>query len=144
VESIVQLRKKVTTVVAAFSQGGRTSAPHSMMDYYQHDFGTTFRFQLAGELTGADVMELEHAWHTATSIMRDKQLILDVSGLTGVDEPGVQLIQRMFGSGALVVSSEQPASRGLLLALGVPVSVSVHPRRSRSLRSLVLGILSGF
>ena len=139
----MQLRKGVTTVVAAFSQGGRTSAPHSMMDYYQHDFGTTFRFQLAGELAGADVSELEHAWQTATSIMHDKQLILDVSGLTGVDGPGVQLIQRMFGSGALVVSSEQPVSRGLLRSLGVPVGVSVHPRRSRNLRSWVLGILAG-
>ena len=129
-------------MVAGFSQEGRTPAPHSMMDYYQHDFGTTFRFQLAGELTGADVMDLEHAWQTATSIMRDKQLILDVSGLTGADEPGVQLIQRMFGSGALVISSEQPASHGLLLSLGVPVSVSAQPRRSRNLRSWVQGILA--
>jgi hypothetical protein len=113
-----------------------------MMDYYQHDCGTTFRFQLAGELAGADVIDLEHAWQTATSILRDKQLILDVSGLTGVDEPGSQLIQRMFGSGALVISREQPASRGLLLSLGVPISFSAHPRRSPSLRGWVRGILA--
>jgi hypothetical protein len=40
-----------------------------------------------GELAGPWVTDLEHAWQTATSIMRNKQLILDVSDLTGADAP---------------------------------------------------------
>ena len=100
------------------------------MDYYQHDGATTFRFQLAGELAGPWVTDLEHAWQTATSIMRNKQLVLDVSDLTGADAPGVRLLQRMLGSGARLVSDEPPASPDLLHSLGVPVAFT--PRRQPS------------
>jgi predicted HD phosphohydrolase len=48
------------------------------MDYYQHDEATTFRFQLAGELAGPWVTDLEHAWQTASSITLHKQLVLDL------------------------------------------------------------------
>jgi ABC-type transporter Mla MlaB component len=103
------------------------------MDYYQHDEATTFRFQLAGELAGPWVTDLEHAWQTASSITLHKQLVLDLSDLTGADVPGVQLLQRMLGSGAKRVSAEPPASPGLLNSLGVPISFKPHPQNSRSL-----------
>ena len=102
------------------------------MDYYQHDGVTTFRFQLAGELTGPWVTDLEHAWLTATSIMRNKQLVLDLSDLTGADAPGVQLLQRMLLSGARLVSDEPPAAPELLDSLGAPI---VFKRRAEPARS---------
>ncbi len=102
------------------------------MDYYQHDEATTFRFQLAGELAGPWVTDLEHAWQTATSIMLHKQLVLDVSDLTGADAPGIQLLQRMLRSGASLVSAEPPASPGLLRSLGVPVAFKPRQESSRS------------
>lgn len=110
------------------------------MDYYQHDGATTFRFQLAGELTGPWVTDLEHAWQTATSIMRDKQLVLDVSDLTGADATGVQLLHRMLRAGARLVSAEPPASPSLLRLLGVPVAFTPREHPSRSLRSWIRGI----
>lgn len=97
------------------------------MDYYQHDGATSFRFQLAGELAGPWVTDLDHAWKTASSIMRDKQLILDLSDLTGADSKGVQLLQRMLHSGASLTSAEPPASPELLRSLGAPVCFT--PRR---------------
>jgi len=140
----LQLNKRIEwRFVAVLSHGGRSSAPHSLMEYYQHDGGTIFRFQLAGDLAGAVAMDLEHAWQTAMSIMRGRQLVLDVSGLTGVDSAGIQLIQRMFESGALVVSSEPSAAPDLLLSLGIPIGYSGHAQRSLSLRSRIFGILEG-
>jgi ABC-type transporter Mla MlaB component len=118
----------------------RTPAPNLIMDYYQHDGATTFRFQLAGELTGPGVTDLEHAWQTATSIMRDKQLVLDVSDLTGADAPGIQLLKRMLGSGARLVATEPPASPSLLQSLGAPVVFKPRPRPSRSLRGWIRGM----
>lgn len=60
--------------------------------------------------------------------MRDKQLILDLSDLTGADSKGVQLLQRMLRSGASLISAEPPASPELLSSLGAPVCFT--PRRT--------------
>jgi ABC-type transporter Mla MlaB component len=111
------------------------------MDYYQHDGATTFRFQLAGELAGPGVTDLEHAWQTATSIMQEKQLVLDVSDVTGADATGLQLLKRMLGSGARLVSAEPPASPDLLRSLGAPVAFKPRLRPSRNLRDWIRGIL---
>lgn len=114
------------------AEGGRRRREGSM-DYYQHDGVTTFRFQLAGELSGPWVTDLEHAWQTATSIMRGKQLVLDVSDLTAADPPGVQLLRRMLGSGAKLISAEPPASPDLIRALGAPVAFTPRLRPERDL-----------
>lgn len=112
------------------------------MDYYQHDGATTFRFQLAGELAGPWVTDLEHAWKTASSIMGGKQLVLDLSDLTGADAPGVQLLKRMLGSGARLISAEPPASPDLLESLGAPVAFTPRPRPAPRLWSWAERLLS--
>ena len=45
---------------------------YTQMEMFQHDSATMFRFALEGDLTGDGVQELEHAWTTARSILRDK------------------------------------------------------------------------
>jgi ABC-type transporter Mla MlaB component len=112
------------------------------MDYYQHDGATTFRFQLTGELSGPGVTDLEHAWQTASSIMHDKQLVLDVSDVTGADATGMQLLQRMLGAGGRLVSAKPPASPELLRSLGAPVTYKPLPKTSRSLWHWALGIFA--
>jgi ABC-type transporter Mla MlaB component len=111
------------------------------MDYYQHDGATTFRFQLAGDLTGPWVTDLEHAWQTASSIMRGKQLVLDVSDLTGADSLGLQLLRRMLGAGARLVSAEPPASPDLLRSLGAPVDFKPRPQPVHTMWSWAQRIL---
>ncbi len=106
-----------------------------MMAYYQDDGATTFRFQIAGELTGPEVTDLEHAWQTATSILAGKQLLLDLSDVTGADPIGVQLLQRMLGSGAQLISADPPAAPVLLRSLGAPVTFRPRTRTSKSLRT---------
>jgi len=118
----------------------RALAPQTIMDYYQHDGATTFRFQLAGDLAGPGVMDLEHAWQTATSIMDGKQLVLDVSNVTGADAMGMQLLKRMLGSGARLVSAEPPASPDLLRSLGAPVAFKPRLQPARNLRGWIRGI----
>lgn len=108
-------------------------APLSTMDYYQHDGATSFRFQLAGDLAGPCVTDLEHAWHTASSIMTGKQLVVDVSDLTSADVPGVQLLQSMLKSGAQLVSAQPPASPDLLRTLGAPISFRPRLQAPKSL-----------
>jgi hypothetical protein len=120
----------------------RTYVLNVMMDYYQHDGATTFRFQLAGELAGPGVTDLEHAWQTATSIMHDKQLVLDVSDVTGADATGMQLLKRMLKSGASLVSAQPPASPELLSTLGAPVAFTPRLQHSTSLWAWLRGIFT--
>jgi hypothetical protein len=70
---------------------------------YQHDGATAFRFVLAGTLDGAYVSELESAWTTATSVLRGKELVFDLSLLKGADEAGLKFLSRMRESGARIV-----------------------------------------
>jgi len=96
------------------------------MDMYQHDSATMFQFVLRGELMGDGVRDLEHAWHTAESILAGKELVVDISGITNADPPGVDLLSRMRESGARLTAALPPESEGFLRSLGVPMAA---PRR---------------
>ena len=78
------------------------------MQLYQHDHPSTFRLVLHGSLEGAAVQELEHAWITASSV-KGKAFVLDICGLTGVDENGKSLLARMRSSGVGVIDGPPPA-----------------------------------
>lgn len=112
------------------------------MEIYQHDSAATFRFVLRGALAGGRVPELEHAWTTATSTLKDKDLVVDVSGITDADDIGVNLLLRMRGSGARLSAPLPPASEDFLRSLGVPVAApaagSIRERVRRLLRVPVL------
>lgn len=70
------------------------------MEIYQHDSAAMFRFVLRGELIDGRVTELEHAWSTAKSILKGKELVVEISGITNADSRGVDLLFRMRESGA--------------------------------------------
>lgn len=107
------------------------------MEMYQHDSATMFRFVLHGNLAGAEVQELEHAWITATSILKGKELSVDVSGITDADELGVGLLSRMRESGARLTAALPPQSEDFLRSLGLPVATpSGRFVRARILRFL--------
>jgi ABC-type transporter Mla MlaB component len=102
-----------------FFRGRRDGQPgrHALVravDFYQHDSAAMFRFVLRGELCGASVEELEHAWATAASVMREKELVVDLGGLSGADQAGIALLSRMRESGARFTSAlaRRPKSRG--------------------------------
>ena len=96
------------------------------MNMYQHDSATTFRFVLQGELVGDRVEDLEHAWTTAKSILAGKQLVVDISGITYADAPGVDLLSRMRESGACLTPALALESSAIFRRSGVPM---VAPRR---------------
>ena len=62
----------------------------SHLKYYIHDSNEALRFQLTGELTEVDLPELNGCWLTAKTILRNRRLIIDLSGLKAVDEQGCQ------------------------------------------------------
>lgn len=78
---------------------GRRADSQTGMELYQHDSSSVFRMVLRGSLKGLWVNELEHAWMTATSILKGKDFVIDISGLTGIDISGLQLLSRIRAAG---------------------------------------------
>ena len=75
------------------------------MELYLHHTSTMFCLVPRGELAGGLVREMECAWPIAKSILRGRELVVDISGLTGADPAGLGLLFRMQQSGAHVVST---------------------------------------
>jgi ABC-type transporter Mla MlaB component len=78
------------------------------MILYQHDHAAMFRFVIVGELAGPAVEELRCAWETACSVLRGRELVLDLSGVTAVDPQGLALLSRLKDSGARISSRQVP------------------------------------
>lgn len=102
-----------------------------MMELHQHDGPEAFRFVLGGDLAGAAVEELAQAWATATSILKGKELIVDVSAVTDADAAGVDLLIRMRDTGARLIAALPAVSRSLVRSLGITAATPEHRSRSR-------------
>jgi hypothetical protein len=72
--------------------------------YYMHDGATAFSFELAGRLSDNKARELQNAWRTASSVIGDRSLIVDLSYVTGVDPAGRELLRRWHDRGAQLVA----------------------------------------
>jgi hypothetical protein len=83
------------------------------LQYYLHDGTGSFRFVLHGTLAGASVQELGHCWRTASSILADRVLIVDISSLIALDEAGRELLETWWTGGARLVASSTQGRRFL-------------------------------
>lgn len=91
------------------------------MPLYLHDEANAMRFKIRGELGGSCVIELESSWRTASSVLRGKSLVVDLTDVTSIDEAGEQLLVRMQKEGAHLI----PESR-----VGEPNLTGVSGRRA--------------
>jgi ABC-type transporter Mla MlaB component len=78
-----------------------------MLDVYLHDGAQSLTFVLAGTLTRPWTEDLEHSWQTAMSILYDKQLVVNLAGLSRVDDDGVRLLKLMNQSGARLITASE-------------------------------------
>jgi len=77
-----------------------------------HDGPTAFRFELAGDLNREGARRLNQDWHTASSALGDRRLIVDMTFVTGVDDQARALITRWHREGARLIANSA-ASRAL-------------------------------
>src|SRR5712692_6141610 len=88
---------------------------------YMHDGPTAFRFELAGNLNHEGARRLDQDWHTASSVIGDRVLIVDMTFVTGVDGQGRVLLTRWHREGARLIANSK-ASRALAESiLGEPL-----------------------
>ena len=91
-----------------YNSTGRTAG----LCYYMHDGPDAFRFELTGRLSEDAARDIQQAWCTAASTIGQKPVIIDLSGLTGIDRNGNELLGRWAGEGAqLAVVSHRAATR---------------------------------
>jgi hypothetical protein len=82
------------------------------LHFYMHDGLDTFRFELAGRLSAESARELEQAWRTAASMIGERRVIIDLSGVTGIDPNARELLRRWASEGAqLAVVNHRAAAR---------------------------------
>jgi hypothetical protein len=91
------------------------------LQYYMHDGQTAFRFELAGDLNHEGARILDQAWRTASSVVGDRRLIVDMTFVTAVSEEGRALISRWHEEGAQLIANS-PTSPALAESiLGQPL-----------------------
>lgn len=88
--------------------------------FYMHDGPKTFRFELAGALSGSEVVKMDQAWRTASSTFDGKVLAVDITYVTEVDDKGRDVLFRWWREGAHLVANSG-ASRKLAESItGLP------------------------
>lgn len=68
--------------------------------YYIHDKPSGYSFEMLGPFTESAISELECCWKTAKTTNKSRTLILDVRGITFVDEKAKQWLASMHQEGA--------------------------------------------
>ncbi len=98
--------------------------------YYMHDGVTAFSFELAGSLSDGAVRELEQAWRTASSVICERALIIDLSFLSAMDLSGQRLLSGWHVEGAQFVANSEPSRALLQLITGEPAPAPSVPARN--------------
>jgi hypothetical protein len=84
--------------------------------YYMHDGPSAFRLELAGDLHNEAARDLDQAWRTASSMLGDRALLVDMTFLTGAEKEGRSLLARWYAEGAQFIASSK-VSRALAEAI---------------------------
>jgi len=83
-----------------------TGLRSSSFRYYIHDAVNSCRLQLIGELTEAEVEDLNGCWSTVKTTLGSRKLLLDLYALRSVDEAGKQWLAGMAQEGAIYSPDE--------------------------------------
>jgi hypothetical protein len=92
------------------------------LEFYMHDGSTAFRFEVSGHLSQDGARSLEQAWRTAASTIGGRDLILDLTSVTGADEDGRALIIRWHREGARLIANSQDSRNFAESVLGAPLA----------------------
>jgi ABC-type transporter Mla MlaB component len=99
--------------------------------YYMHDGPAAFSFELAGGLSRDGARELEQAWRTASSVRGGRDLIIDLSYVTSIDEAGRALLSKWHAEGARLVAISAEAKSRVQAMTDRPILVqAAYPRVS--------------
>src|SRR5262249_50953578 len=88
-----------------------------------------FRFELSGPLTAEGARSLAQDWRTASSVIEDRALVVDLSFVTEIDEAGQRLMLEWRRQGAEFVAKSADARALVEAIVGTPGSAPGEPGR---------------
>jgi hypothetical protein len=91
------------------------------LQYFMHDGPAAFRFEMAGDLDKEGARRLEQDWRTASSVIGDRALIVDMTFLTGADKEGRSLLAEWYANGAHLVAKSKISQELAEAILGGPL-----------------------
>jgi hypothetical protein len=91
------------------------------LQYFMHDGPAAFRFELAGDLDSEGAHRVEQDWRTASSVIGDRALIIDLTFLTGAEEEGRALLAHWYRDGAQLIARSKPSRDLVESIIGEPL-----------------------
>ncbi|HET7909555.1 MAG TPA: hypothetical protein VFL19_02505 [Nitrospira sp.] len=76
-----------------------------MLRITTHGSEDSTRITLEGRLVGPWIAELERCWRESTASAAGRRLIVDLTGVTFVEQEGKALLTRMYQAGAELLAS---------------------------------------
>jgi hypothetical protein len=92
------------------------------LQYFMHYGPAAFRFELAGELDTEGAHSLERDWLSASSVIGEHALIVDLTFVTGAEKEGRMLLARWYAAGARFVAQSKASRKLVETITGRPLS----------------------
>jgi len=105
------------------------------LQYYMHDGPTAFRFELAGNLNNEAARDLDQAWRTASSMIGDRALVVDMTFVTGAEREGRSLLARWYAEGAQLIAKSKVSHALAEAIVGATLPEPASASRPGSMRT---------
>jgi hypothetical protein len=74
------------------------------LEYYLDDEADALRTEIVGDLSGAVVGSIEHAWRTATSVLAGRYIVVGLTAVAEADDDGRGLLLTLHRCGAGIIA----------------------------------------
>lgn len=105
------------------------------LQYYMHDGPSAFRFELAGDLDNAGARELEQAWRTASAVIGDRSLVIDMTFVSSVEKDACLLLARWHAGGAHLIARTKASRKLAETIVGEPIPQFTSDHNTRRERT---------
>lgn len=95
---------------------------NQVLRYFMHDGPSSFRFELAGNLDSDGARRLEQDWRTASSVVGDRTLVIDMTFMSGACQEGRALLAAWHSAGAKFVAQSKTARELAEAIIGKPLA----------------------
>jgi hypothetical protein len=91
------------------------------LEYFMHYGPSAVRFELAGDLNDEGACQLDQDWRTASAVIGDRALIVDLTFLTGAEAMGRTLLARWYAAGAQLIAQSNVSRKLAEAIIGKPL-----------------------
>ena len=98
------------------------------LQYFMHYGPAAVRFELAGDLNDEGACRLDRDWRTASAVIGDRALIVDLTFVTGAEAKGRKLLARWYAAGAQLIAQSNVSRKLAEAIIGrpLPALASAH------------------